>query len=69
MQCKSILLIEDDPEDEEFFIDAIRTIDPSIHCTVLRDSREALEKLIGGETNPDIIFIDFYLLLMRLETF
>ena len=55
----AVLLIDDDEEDQEIFIDALRVVDPQLHCSVAHDGEEALEMLDGGALlKPDLIFID-----------
>lgn len=55
----TILLVDDDEEDQEFFIDAIREIDPLIQCSVAMDGEEAMRQLKGDAIlKPDLMFID-----------
>lgn len=55
----SILLVDDDVEDQEIFLDAIKEVDPLIHCFCATDGEDAL-KLLGTEAivKPDLVFID-----------
>lgn len=55
----ALLLIDDDDEDQEIFIDALKEVDPHLHCSVANDGEEALS-LLNGEAfvKPDLIFID-----------
>ena len=52
-------LADDDTDDQDFFIDALKEIDKNIQCIVAGDGIEALEKLrsTGGKI-PDFIFLD-----------
>jgi CheY-like chemotaxis protein len=56
---KALLLIDDDVEDQEIFIDAIREVDGSIDCTCISSSEEVLQVLREGALQkPDIMFMD-----------
>jgi DNA-binding response OmpR family regulator len=59
IHSKLILLIDDDTEDQEIFIDALKQIDSSILCLSFTDGEEAIRLL---ETDiievPDLIFLD-----------
>lgn len=56
---QTILLVDDDTEDQEIFLEALREVDPLIHCSFAKDGEQAL-KLLDGDTlvKPDILFID-----------
>jgi iron complex outermembrane recepter protein len=58
-QNKLVLLVDDDPDDQEIFEFALRRADESATCIFADDGRHALERL-QNETDliPDIIFID-----------
>lgn len=55
----NVLLIDDDHDDHEFFIEALRDIDESINCQSMFDSEEAL-KFLKEENQklPDLIVLD-----------
>jgi CheY-like chemotaxis protein len=59
INSKMILLIDDDIEDQEIFVDALRHVDNSILCLGFADGEEALRLL---ETEiidvPDVVFLD-----------
>jgi CheY-like chemotaxis protein len=56
---RTILLIDDDTEDQEIFLDALKEIDPRVQCVFANDAEAALEQLSGhGITRPDMLFID-----------
>jgi CheY-like chemotaxis protein len=57
VQYKSILLLEDDPDDQEFFKSAIDQNFPGIECVMLSNGQEGLNYL-RSENKPDIIFAD-----------
>lgn len=75
MNPEKILLIDDDHDDQLFFLDAVRDIDATIVCEVANDGIEGIEKL-KNEPLPDLIFLDLnmpymngfdFLLLIRKE--
>ncbi len=55
----NVLLIDDDHDDHEFFVEAVRDLDSSIQCSSMFDSEEALKFLKGDHRQkPDIIVLD-----------
>jgi CheY-like chemotaxis protein len=55
----NVLLIDDDHDDHEFFLEAVREIDSSIKCTSMYDSEKALKFLKEQkEQLPDLIILD-----------
>ncbi len=56
---KSILLVDDDPDDRQLFFEAIRQVDETISFTGISNGQAALDYL-KDETNPlpDFIFLD-----------
>ena len=58
-QYRSILLIDDDTEDQEIFLDAMQEVDPRVRCVFANDAEEALRQLNEEIiVPPDILFID-----------
>ena len=56
---KRLLLIDDDQDDHEFFLEAIQEIDSSITCTAFFDGEQALGQLRNnGSEAPDLIILD-----------
>jgi CheY-like chemotaxis protein len=55
----TVLLVDDDVEDQEIFLDALAEVDPLIHCSCVSDGEAAL-KLLDGEATvkPDLLFLD-----------
>lgn len=59
-----VLNVDDDPEDREFFCDALREIDPSINCLIAGSAMEALALLQESTSLPDYIFLDINMPMM-----
>lgn len=61
-----LLLVDDDPDDRAFFIEAAREVDEHIECITANDGQKALE-LLRGSLNalPDIIFLDIRMPLLN----
>jgi CheY-like chemotaxis protein len=55
---KYCLLVEDDPEDQEFFIDALHSISKTTGCYAVANGEEALFTLLNENFKPDYIFTD-----------
>lgn len=54
-----ILLVDDDTDDKEIFIEALNEIDKSIQCVTANDGMEALNVLDKmNARHPDFIFLD-----------
>jgi CheY-like chemotaxis protein len=53
-----ILLVDDDTDDQLFFVDAIQHIDSGISIEFANDGEEALDKLISSTNLPDLVFLD-----------
>lgn len=62
MNHKVLLYIDDDPEDMEFFREALRTVDPSCECVGARNGLEGLNLLTT--LTPDLIFLDINMPVM-----
>ena len=54
----TILYIDDDPEDQEVFKDAIAIVSPHTTCYFARDGREGFKILNKIVIPPDYIFLD-----------
>lgn len=56
---KKFFIADDDPDDQELFIEALHEIDALFECETAFDGQEALNKLINYAVNiPDFIFLD-----------
>lgn len=52
-----VLCIDDDPDDTDFFRDALKVVNPAALCIAANDGLTALN-LLRSETRPNIIFLD-----------
>ena len=57
-----ILLVEDDPNDEELILRALKKLD--VQATVARDGRQALDLLLNAGEQPRLILLDLKLPMM-----
>ena len=55
---KTILIIDDDPDDVQIFCEAVREIDKKIHCFIAYNGEEGLLLLQNEMVKPDFIFLD-----------
>lgn len=69
MRFKNLLLLDDDEDDQELFIEAVREISSDIKVTVLPDAATALEKLSNKSVIADVIFSDLNMPRMTGQQF
>jgi CheY-like chemotaxis protein len=69
MKYRDILHIDDDEEDQEIFLAAVKTLSLSVRYNSSTDAREALEKLTAKEMYPDAIFLDLNMPVMSGQQF
>jgi CheY-like chemotaxis protein len=69
MQYSKVFLIEDDEDDQELFLMALRQINPTLDCTVLSGGDSALQALEQNEATPDLIFLDLNMPVMTGQQF
>jgi CheY-like chemotaxis protein len=58
MKEKYCLLVEDDPEDQELFIEVLHSISPTVGCYAVSNGEEALFTLLQEDFKPDYIITD-----------
>lgn len=59
MHSKVIVIIDDDSEDQEVFIEAVKEVDNSVLCLAFSDGEEALNIIkADGLEVPQLIFLD-----------
>jgi CheY-like chemotaxis protein len=56
-----ILLVEDNPNDAELTLRALRKSDIGARLVIARDGAEALEYLLSGRPKPKVVFLDLKL--------
>lgn len=52
------MIVDDDPDDRDFFCEAVSEVDSSIECISVKGGEEALLHLERSEGIPDYIFLD-----------
>ena len=55
---KNFLIGDDDPDDQELFLEALKEIDEDFVCVTAFDGQEVLDKLENSLFVPDMIFLD-----------
>ena len=58
MVLRRIFVIDDDIDDQELFIEAVKEINADIHCECASNGEEALTILGRSDKLPDLIFLD-----------
>jgi CheY-like chemotaxis protein len=58
VEVRSIVMVDDDADDQDFFRSACSVVDPNLEVTCYQDSVKALEKISALPTPPDLIFLD-----------
>jgi CheY-like chemotaxis protein len=61
---QNILLIEDDIDDQEFFLEVLHEVDPQINCVIAKNGPQGLRLLATLPPSNTIIFLDLNLPLM-----
>jgi CheY-like chemotaxis protein len=64
----TILVIDDDQDDVELFVDAVKEINSSVICEYAYNASDALVMLETAEPLPDIIFLDLVMPKMDGKT-
>ena len=54
----SILIVDDDEDDINLFVEAVNEIDKSMGCFKAKNGEDALARLDALEMLPDVIFLD-----------
>ena len=62
---KKILLVDDDIDDQLFFVDAVKEIQPTLECDIASNGLEALDHLDKVPPPPSIIFLDLNMPIMN----
>lgn len=59
-----ILLVEDDADDQLYFIDALKMVNPSAICEIANNGNEAIQQM-EVPPPPDLIFLDLNMPIMN----
>ena len=62
---KTILLVEDDVDDQEFFVEAVNKIENASVYQIANNGQDALDKLEKESIYPDLIFMDINMPMMN----
>ena len=69
MAYKNILMIDDDEDDQEIFLAAVKKLSGAVIFNGLFDATEGLKKLNAKEITPDVIFLDLNMPVMNGQQF
>jgi CheY-like chemotaxis protein len=61
MRQMKVLLIEDDPEDVDIYIELFESVKVPVDYLIANDGEEALAMLESSATLPDLIILDYIL--------
>jgi CheY-like chemotaxis protein len=61
---RSIFLIEDDKDDQDFFVEALANIQNAVLYDIANNGKEAIERLKAPDVFPDFIFTDINMPIM-----
>lgn len=59
MPYKNILLIDDDIDDTQIFLEAVQAVNKEVLCRTALNPSKAIAELMNAEELPDIIFLDY----------
>lgn len=59
------MLVDDDTDDQLFFVDAINELSPDIDCIIANNGLEAINQLEKIQQPPSLIFIDLNMPFMN----
>jgi CheY-like chemotaxis protein len=65
MKHKTVLLIDDDEDDQHIFKDAIKEVYSGIECVMADNGRDAFLQLEKSSTLPSMIFLDLNMPVMN----
>jgi CheY-like chemotaxis protein len=62
-------IVDDDPDDQELFVEALQGLDEACNCVTAFNGQEALQKLNEIPSSPDFIFLDLNMPRMNGKQF
>ncbi|MGC4038276.1 MAG: response regulator [Chitinophagaceae bacterium] len=69
MPVRHILLIDDDEDDHEIFVAALKKTGLNVKYSLSSDARHALGLLLSGNLQPDLILLDLNMPVMNGQQF
>jgi len=57
-QSPVVLIIDDDVDDQDLFVEAVQDVIPAVKCVSVSDGEAALAYLLDANPLPDFIFLD-----------
>jgi CheY-like chemotaxis protein len=57
----TVLFVDDDVDDREFFMDALSYVDSQITCLLAKNCEQALDMLNATEPLPGYVFLDIHM--------
>jgi len=63
------MLIDDDDDDQEIFVTALKSVSHEAACSCYFNAEEALKLLISGDEKPEVIFLDLNMPVMNGRQF
>lgn len=63
-KIRDLFLVDDDEDDQEFFLSVLSEIDSTLTCEVACNGKVALDQLHIRSKNPDMIFLDLNMPVM-----
>ena len=64
-----IMIVDDDPDDIDIFIDAAREVEPTVVCASAQNGFDALNLIRAKNIKPDFIFVDLNMPKMNGKQF
>ncbi|PSL43145.1 response regulator receiver domain-containing protein [Chitinophaga niastensis] len=68
-EITTLLLVDDDPDDQELFKLALTEIKRAVSCVTASNGQDALDQLTTRACAPDLIFLDMNMPMMNGLTF
>lgn len=69
MTYKTIFHIDDDDDDLDFFMEAVKRLSTDVSLFSFSEAHEAIRKITSGELVPDAVFLDLNMPIMNGQQF